>query len=161
MFTVYLGLGSNLGDRKEMLNRAINLIAEEIGPIKQESAIYETAPWGNTEQPAFLNQVVKIVTKLLPLEVLAQIDQIEKQLKRRKQQHWGTRTIDIDILFYENEIVNLDNLIIPHKYIAERNFVLVPLNEIASTLIHPVLKETINSLYQKCSDNLPISKYKN
>jgi len=161
MFTVYLGLGSNLGDRKEMLNRAINLIAEEIGPIKQESAIYETAPWGNTEQPAFLNQVVKIVTKLLPLEVLAQIDQIEKQLNRRKQQHWGTRTIDIDILFYENEIVNLDNLIIPHKYIAERNFVLVPLNEIASTLIHPVLKETINSLYQKCSDNLPISKYKN
>src|SRR5690606_38922768 len=99
--------------------------------------------------------------KLLPLEVLAQIDQIEKQLNRRKQQHWGTRTIDIDILFYENEIVNLDNLIIPHKYIAERNFVLVPLNEIASTLIHPVLKETINSLYQKCSDNLPISKYKN
>lgn len=161
MFNVYLGLGSNLGNREKMLEKAAQLINEKIGAVKQQSAIYETAAWGHKDQPLFLNQVVKIVTKLLPEEVLAQITDIEKELQRERIVHWGTRTIDIDILFYENQIVNSINLIIPHRYITERNFVLTPLNEIAPSFVHPVFKETISNLYKNCSDNLPVVKYKN
>ncbi len=161
MFNVYLGLGSNLGNREKMLEKAAKLINERIGAVEQESAIYETAAWGNKDQPLFLNQVIKVVTKLLPEEVLTQITQIEEELQRKRIAHWGTRTIDIDILFYGNEIVNSTDLIIPHKYMTERNFVLAPLNEIASSFVHPVLKETVADLYKNCCDNLPVVKYKN
>ncbi len=149
---LYLATGSNLGDRQANLAQANALIAEKIGPVEQVSAFYETEAWGLTDQPDFLNQVLKVNTHLEPKEVLAQIIQIELLLGRERQEKWGPRLIDIDILFYDDLIIKTDNLTIPHPFIQDRNFVLIPLLEIAGEKIHPIYELTIEDLYLQCKD---------
>ncbi len=159
MFKVYLILGGNLGDRLSNLATAIDLINLHIGKVIEKSSVYETQAWGNTNQPDFLNQALIAETCLTPLKVLEEIHKIEDLLGRERKKHWGERTMDIDILFYDHEIINLKNLVIPHPYIAERRFVLTPLLEIIPNFIHPVQKKTIKTLYSGCKDNIEVKKY--
>ncbi|MBC7408421.1 MAG: 2-amino-4-hydroxy-6-hydroxymethyldihydropteridine diphosphokinase [Arcicella sp.] len=146
---VYLLLGSNLGNRKEILDKAINLLSQKVGVIILRSKDYETAPWGVTNQPDFLNLVVSIQTRLKPLQILEITQSIENQLGRIRKEKWGARLIDIDILFYGNEIIDEPNLKIPHPLLQERDFALSPLAEIAPDFVHPVLGETISELREK------------
>ena len=127
---IYIGLGTNLGDRNSNLNKAIELISLQIGSVLKESTVHETKPWGKTDQPNFLNMVIKIETKLTPQQLLEKCLSIENEIGRVREEKWGPRLIDIDILYYNNEIINEENLIIPHPFIQEREFVLKPLNEI-------------------------------
>lgn len=146
---VHLLLGSNLGNRKEILDKAINLLSQKVGVIILRSKDYETAPWGVTNQPDFLNLVVSIQTRLKPLQILEITQSIENQLGRIRKEKWGARLIDIDILFYGNEIIDEPNLKIPHPLLQERDFALSPLAEIAPDFVHPVLGETISELREK------------
>lgn len=155
----YLGLGSNLGNREENLQTAQRFIAEKFGTIISLSSIYETAAWGLTEQNAFLNQVLCVETKFPPIEVLQIILEIEKLMGRIREHKWGARIIDIDILYYANKIVSLPNLAIPHPFIQERRFVLVPLCEIAGEFIHPKFKQTNLKLLEKCRDSGEINPF--
>lgn len=155
---VYILLGSNQGNTKQNLLLANNLIEKNIGVISIISSLYETAAWGNTQQSAFLNQVILVRTKLLPKEVLQQLLAIETQMGRVRVTKWEPRIIDLDILFYDNEIVEQVDLIIPHPFIQQRRFTLVPLVEIASDLMHPVLHKTMEELLAICEDNLNVEK---
>jgi 2-amino-4-hydroxy-6-hydroxymethyldihydropteridine diphosphokinase len=141
MATLYLGLGSNLGDRAQHLHSAISLL-EEIAAVEALSTIYETPPWGLCEQPAFLNAVVRLQASLSPLQLLRELQRIETQLGRKRKERWGPRTIDLDILFYDDWTVETAELVIPHPLLQERAFVLVPLAEIAPKLCHPLLEKT-------------------
>lgn len=145
---VYLLLGSNLGNRKEILDKALELITKKIGIIISQSEDYETKPWGVTNQPDFLNLAIGIHTNLKPLEILKQTQAIENQLGRVRKEKWGARLIDIDIMFYENEIIDEPNLKVPHPLMQERDFALIPLAEIVPNLVHPVLGKTILELLE-------------
>lgn len=160
MFKVYLILGGNLGDKFGNLQKAVERIGTHIGEVVKISSVYETEAWGKTDQPSFLNLALIAETNLTPLKVLGEIHKIETLLGRKREEHWGARIIDIDILFYDNEIINLSNLMIPHAYITKRRFVLTPLLEIIPDFIHPVLKKTIKELYSGCEDNIGVKKYK-
>ncbi|MEN0045433.1 MAG: 2-amino-4-hydroxy-6-hydroxymethyldihydropteridine diphosphokinase [Bacteroidota bacterium] len=155
----YLLIGGNLGDRQKNLEIARTAIQAEIGKIVQASSIYETAAWGVTDQPDFLNQALEVHTNLLPFEILDKIQQIEQQMGRVKLQKWGTRIMDIDILFYGSEIIQTQRLTIPHLGIPNRNFVLVPMQEIAAELKHPLLKKTIESISLACPDLLEVKVF--
>lgn len=150
---VYLGTGTNLGDRRANLRLAIEQIENRVGEVLKVSKIYQTAAWGITEQPAFLNQVILIETDLEPTSVLAEVLSIEIEMGRIREQKWGTRVIDIDILYYGNKIVNLPHLKIPHPYIQSRNFVLIPLSEIAPDYVHPVFNLSNEQLYKQSEDS--------
>lgn len=156
MENVFLLIGGNLGNRENNIGEAINLIAAKIGLISQQSNIYQTAAWGNTQQPDFLNQVVICNTILNPQQVLTQIFEIEALFKRVRNEKWGARTMDIDILFYNDLILNTPNLTIPHQLIQKRRFVLMPLNEIVPSFIHPVLNTSVAQLYLNCLDELEV-----
>jgi 2-amino-4-hydroxy-6-hydroxymethyldihydropteridine diphosphokinase len=143
---VYLLLGSNLGNRKEILGKAIELLIQKVGIIISQSEDYETKPWGITDQPDFLNLAVSIHTTLKPLEILEQTQAIENQLGRVRKEKWGARLIDIDIMFYGNEIIDEPNLKVPHPLMQERDFALIPLSEIAPNFVHPVLGKTVLEL---------------
>lgn len=150
---IFLGLGSNLGNREENLSTAQKLIEEKVGKIRSKSSIYETAAWGITEQNAFLNQVLEVETHFSPSAVLHLVLSIEKEMGRIREIKWGERSIDIDILYYNNELISTENLAIPHPFIQERKFVLVPLCEIAPAFIHSKLKQTNLELLEKCQDS--------
>ncbi|RYF48385.1 MAG: 2-amino-4-hydroxy-6-hydroxymethyldihydropteridine diphosphokinase [Cytophagaceae bacterium] len=149
---IYLLLGANLGNRTKTLQRAVDLIAEYIGPVVRQSALYETAPWGVTDQPAYLNQVLAIDTTLLPEDILVQTQTIEQELGRVRFEKWGARVIDIDILYYGDHVQESDTLTIPHPYLHQRRFTLVPLVEIAPEFVHPMLLKTNAELLAECED---------
>jgi len=159
MNEVYLLIGGNMGNRLEYLSRAKENISKKCGSVLQESSIYETAAWGMEDQEAFLNQVLKIEASLTPEQLLKTILQIEEDLGRKRDLKYGPRTIDIDILFFNDEMIDQQGLKIPHPQMQNRRFVLVPLNEIAPQKIHPVLKKTITQLLAECPDSLTVNKF--
>ena len=149
---LYLLLGANLNDRAQTLRRAADLIAERIGSVVRQSALYETAPWGVTDQPAYLNQVLAVETMLLPETVLMQTQRIEAELGRVRLEKWGARVIDVDILYYDDLVTESETLTIPHPYLHQRRFTLVPLAEIAPEFVHPVFQKTTAELLAGCGD---------
>ncbi|MCD8740193.1 2-amino-4-hydroxy-6-hydroxymethyldihydropteridine diphosphokinase [Mucilaginibacter roseus] len=158
MAQVFLLLGSNLGDRKSLLAKAAGLIAKQAGTVIAESAIYETQSWGKTDEPDYLNQVVMLQTEQEPEALLNMLLEIEQQMGRERRERWGARVIDIDILFYDDRIINTPQLQIPHPRLHERRFTLEPLAEIAPSLKHPVLKRDILQLLNELQDNLIVKK---
>ncbi|HAH24690.1 MAG TPA: 2-amino-4-hydroxy-6-hydroxymethyldihydropteridine diphosphokinase [Prolixibacteraceae bacterium] len=159
MIKLYLLLGGNLGDKRQVFLEATALLEEQVGRITQQSHIYETEPWGFESTDMFWNQVLELSVSISPEEVLERTQQIEQQLGRtRKAQQYDSRIIDIDILFYGDQIISTENLTIPHPRIQERKFVLVPLNEIAPELTHPVLQKSVGQLLLDCTDQLRVEK---
>ena len=153
---IFISLGSNLGRREQHLLDAIDLIVQlpDTNLVKQ-SKIYTTAAWGKTDQPDFLNMVLEISSALLPQQLMESLLQLEEKMGRVRNDHWGPRSIDMDILFYGDKIIDSLTLYVPHPELQNRNFVLVPLNEIAPGFIHPVFKKSIAQLLEACSDKLP------
>ena len=158
MNTVYFLLGSNLGNSKEQLLLAIENIEKYIGPIIKLSSLYSTAAWGNNKQPDFLNQVIIVQTLLAPQIVLNEILAIEEKMGRVRTVKNAARIIDIDILFFNSEIIKVKELVIPHPEIQNRRFVLIPLVEIAGLILHPILKKNAQELLNICTDNLNVQK---
>lgn len=153
-------LGSNKGLKEKQLSDAAVQLEEKAGKIVKHSSVYKTAAWGNTNQPDFLNMAVEIETVKNAHELLASILDIEKRMGRKRNGKWQARIIDIDILFFNNEIIETDKLVIPHPFIQERRFTLVPLNEIAENYVHPVYRKTIGELLKYCHDKLEVVKYR-
>lgn len=157
--TAYLLLGGNLGNREANLKKAIELLNDKIGKVITSSSLYETAAWGKTDQPAFLNQAIALQTNLSALEVLDLALGIEQELGRVRKDKWGERLIDIDLILFGNEIINIpDKLQVPHPHMQDRKFVMEPLAEIAPEVIHPVLGETILSISRNIDDPLEVKK---
>lgn len=158
----FLQLGTNQGEKFINLENALNLINEEIGMVISSSSIYETEPWGYEDKETFLNQIIKIGTQHNPEIVLAKCMDIENRLGRiRTKSGYEPRTIDLDILFYGNSIINKNNLQIPHPRLHERKFVLIPLCDIAPDFNHPIFKNTIQKLLENCTDKGWVKKIKN
>jgi 2-amino-4-hydroxy-6-hydroxymethyldihydropteridine diphosphokinase len=158
MHSAYLLTGSNIGNSLEHLTRACRLIDERAGHVAALSSVYKTAPWGNTEQQDFLNQVMLVETPLEPLVLLETVLQIEQEMGRHRKLKWGPRIIDIDILFYDHLILDTPALRLPHPFLHLRRFTLMPLNEIAPGLVHPVSGNTVEALLEQCEDLGPVEK---
>ncbi|MBS1737375.1 MAG: 2-amino-4-hydroxy-6-hydroxymethyldihydropteridine diphosphokinase [Bacteroidetes bacterium] len=156
MNLLYLITGSNIGERRKNLTNARAYIEKKIGHIERSSIIYETEPWGNSDQPAFYNQVHIVSTLLSPQLIMDKLLAIEKQMGRVRTIKNAARIIDIDILFFNDEIINLPGLVIPHIEISNRRFVLLPMAELSPDMMHPVLKTTIQDLLAKCNDPLRV-----
>jgi 2-amino-4-hydroxy-6-hydroxymethyldihydropteridine diphosphokinase len=154
MIKVILSLGTNLGNKLENLLLAISEIVEKIGSVKTLSGIYETEAWGFESENNFLNQVILVETDLNPFQLINSCLTIEKKMGREREnsENYESRIIDIDILFYGEEIINTESLQIPHPMLHKRRFVLVPLNEIAPDLIHFILGKSISKLLEECAD---------
>jgi 2-amino-4-hydroxy-6-hydroxymethyldihydropteridine diphosphokinase len=161
MNKVYLLIGGNMGDRMANLAEAIHLINQEIGPIQLTSSIYETAAWGNTNQPDFLNQALMLHTSLDAEKVMHQLLNIEIGMGRKRDIPMGPRTIDLDIMYFNDLVIDNELITIPHPKIAERRFVLMPLAEIAPQFLHPVLNNTNEALLKDCGDSLAVYKKTN
>ena len=158
MNEVYLLLGSNEGDRMQWMKQAIDLLSAH-GTIAKQSSVYETAAWGIEEQPSFLNMVVLLKTDLTAIRLLSEIHDIEKKLGRQREVKWGQRTLDIDILLYNDEQIELPGLLVPHPFLHLRRFTLVPLAELIPNKMHPSLRRTISELLQDCPDGLEVQPY--
>ncbi|AHM59591.1 2-amino-4-hydroxy-6-hydroxymethyldihydropteridine pyrophosphokinase [Flammeovirgaceae bacterium 311] len=156
---IYLLLGSNLGNRMVWLEQALLAIEKKVGRLKAQSSLYETAAWGKEDQPAFLNQVVEISTKLSPQELITALLQIEQSLDRVREEAWAARTIDLDILYYGDQQFSTPALTIPHPRLHLRRFTLVPLCEIAPLLVHPLLKKNNLQLLGECPDQLEVTLF--
>jgi 2-amino-4-hydroxy-6-hydroxymethyldihydropteridine diphosphokinase len=149
MAIVYIGIGSNVGNRESNCRMAIERLNEKGIEVKKTSSMYETEPWGFKDQPKFINMVIEAETRLEPERLLIVLKDIEKEMGRKETVKWGPRIIDLDILFYNDKIINQDELQIPHPYLHKRDFVLVPLSEIAPNKTHPILKKTIKELMEE------------
>jgi len=159
MNTVYLLTGGNVGNREQYLQESARLIEAACGKIMRRSALYETAAWGKTDQAAFLNQALELATLLAPGHLMQQLLLIEQKAGRKRMEKYGPRTIDIDILLFNHAIIQSELVTVPHPQMANRRFVLEPLNEIAADYIHPVLKKNIWQLLRDCPDPLPVKKF--
>jgi 2-amino-4-hydroxy-6-hydroxymethyldihydropteridine diphosphokinase len=155
---LYLSLGSNLGNKHENIRKAFDMITLEVGDIISSSALYKTQAWGNEDQEDFLNQVVRLYSDLEPTFLLKTLLAIEDKLGRVRDDRWGPRLIDIDILYYGNYVIDRDDLIIPHPELTERKFVLVPLSEIAPTYQHPIFRLSNVELLEFCTDTRGVEK---
>jgi 2-amino-4-hydroxy-6-hydroxymethyldihydropteridine diphosphokinase len=160
MIKTYLLLGSNMGNREAFLSKALTEIDTKIGKIIKKSKTYQTEPWGEKEQEDFLNIAVEIETKLKPKKILEKIHEIEKLLDREETYKWGPREIDIDILFYGEEMISEVDLTIPHPFIHERKFTLIPLSEIAPELYHPIMGANILDLLMECEDQSEVIEFR-
>ncbi|WP_231460117.1 MULTISPECIES: 2-amino-4-hydroxy-6-hydroxymethyldihydropteridine diphosphokinase [unclassified Pedobacter] len=157
--TAYLLLGGNLGDRERNLEDAIELLDKEVGKVLSKSSVYETAAWGKTDQPSFLNQAISLNTKQNALEVLEKALAIEQKLGRIRKEKWGERLIDIDLILFGDEVIDIEGkLQIPHPQMQNRKFVMQPLAEIAPDVVHPIIKKTISEIALNISDNLEVKK---
>jgi 2-amino-4-hydroxy-6-hydroxymethyldihydropteridine diphosphokinase len=154
---IYLLLGSNLGERMVWLEKAQTLIGQELGPIRAASSLYETAAWGMENQAPFLNQVVAIDSMLAPEDLLKKCLFIENKLGRERLQKWGPRTLDLDILYYDDLVLDTPGLRLPHPQLHLRRFTLAPLCEIAPLWEHPLLKKTNLQLLEECPDRLQVT----
>ena len=159
MNIVFLQLGSNLGDRELLLKDAITEIEDRVGNILECSKVYESSPWRVEGQENYLNQILKVKTILLADEVLSVVLDIEKQLGRVRIEKWGERLIDIDIIFYNDSIIETPDLCVPHKHLHERMFVLTPLHNIAPEMVHPKYNKTIEELLNMCKDTELVKEY--
>jgi len=159
MNKAYLLLGSNMGNSRQQLLAANKLVKKNIGRIARQSKLYVTAAWGNTNQPDFLNQVIIVETKLSATELIKAILFVETDMGRIRTTKNAPRIIDIDILFFNKDIIHEKNLIVPHPEIQNRRFVLVPLNELSPAFVHPVLKKTIHQLLDSSPDTLDVKKF--
>jgi len=159
MTRIYFLLGGNIGNREELLSEAVRKMTNQIGEFVQASSLYETEPWGFTHEQNFLNQVIAFDSGLSAIDILDRTQAIEKELGRvRKTTQYCERTIDIDILFYGNELIENERLSVPHPRIQERSFALYPLEELIPEFIHPVLKKSIKTLKEECPDKLKVNK---
>lgn len=156
-YYVYLSLGSNLGDREENLTKAIDEIAD-LGSFKSISSLYEAEPWGLTQQQWFYNIVLLLETSFEPESLLIKLQKIEDSLGRKREIKWGPRTIDIDIISIDNLTIDTDTLQVPHPFMQERKFVLIPLKEIAPDYQHPRLHISVGDLLNSCTDTLLVNK---
>lgn len=156
---IILHLGSNMGDRKQHLWFGFKEIESEIGTITAASKIYNTEPWGKKDQEEYLNAAVRVRTALSPKEVLNSSRNIEIEAGSRQKEKWGKRILDIDLLFYGDEIIQEEKLKVPHPFVQKRNFVLVPLMDIIPFYRHPQLKRTIEELYLSCRDPLNVEYF--
>jgi len=157
----YLLLGGNQGDRVNALQEASKKIEKGIGPIANTSLIYQTEAWGKTDQSDFLNQALVVESTLPASNVLSIIQAIESELGRQRNVKWGERTIDIDILYIDNLVIDSPNLVVPHPEIQNRRFALIPLVELNPTFVHPLLKKTNRALLDVCSDALSVTPFTN
>ncbi len=158
MNTAYLLIGGNLGNRAAYLEQALKQIEALCGSITHTSSIYETAAWGNTNQPAFYNQAIQLTTLLPPETLLEQLLAIEIEMGRVRTQKYGPRTIDLDILMIDDKVLDTKTLTIPHPQLHNRRFALLPLAEIAPSLHHPILDKTVSELLVNCPDTLDVQK---
>jgi len=153
MRKIYLSIGSNKGNRYSFIKEALRLIQKDIGEVILISKIYETKSWG-FQSDDFLNLCILIKSELIPTKLISKLKNLEERIGReRNNEKIEAREIDIDILFYSDEIVNQKDLIIPHQRLHLRNFVLYPLNDIAADFIHPILLKSVNELLNECEDN--------
>ena len=158
MNSAYLITGGNIGNRQEEHNYAARLIQERCGTIIDRSSLYETAAWGKTDQESFLNQALVLETTLNARDLLNEILYIENLMGRDRVEKYGPRIIDIDIIFFNHQVIRENGLIIPHPEMAKRRFVLEPLNQVIPAYIHPIYYKTVSELLDQCDDSLPVKK---
>ena len=149
---IYIALGSNLGDKENNMKEALQRLAKKGVTVCKVSDFMATRPYGVTDQPDFLNAVAEIKTDCSPTELLQILLQIEREMGRKRIRRWGERNIDLDLLLYEDQIINLPGLQVPHPDMQNRDFVLRPLAQIAPEAVHPILKKTIRQLWEELSD---------